>query len=263
MPSVLCLSGLDPSGHSGISADMRALNFLGVRCFPVITVLTVQNEKSFSEMQPVPTEMLQKQLDAILETATPDAVKIGALGSSDIAALVAGFFEDRGIPIVLDPVFVSSTGFNLVDDEMIEIYKHDLFPLARILTPNVQEAERIAGIQVKNIDHGRLACQMIYDLGPKYVLLKGGHLEKNRGTDLFYDGNDFTVLESEEIDVKARGTGCAFSSLIAGCISFGLGPLEAAKRAKTDMARVLTLSARNNSAVLQFQEPPKIKKGGW
>ena len=120
MASVLCIAGLDPSGHAGLSADIRALEFLGVKPLPVASVLTVQNSKSFSEFQPVPIDIIKKQITAILEDEKPRAAKLGILGTAEIANYVSEVLSEAEIPFVTDPVLSSSTGYSLVDEELID-----------------------------------------------------------------------------------------------------------------------------------------------
>ncbi|MCK5024746.1 MAG: bifunctional hydroxymethylpyrimidine kinase/phosphomethylpyrimidine kinase [Thermoplasmata archaeon] len=252
MTSVLCIAGLDPSGHAGLSADIRALEHLDIKPLPIASVLTVQNLNRFLEFQPVPLELIKKQLAAILEDGKPDTAKLGILGTAEIAIYIAETLSEAGIPIITDPVLSSSTGYSLVDDELMDAYKHDIIPVASIVTPNSHEASAITGIEVNNPESAKIACQHIYDLGPKAVLIKGGHFASDRGTDVLYDGSEFYELKSQEIDGNIRGTGCTLSSLIAGYMAKGLETVNAVRHAKHDFTRAFMRSCNGNT--MKFHE---------
>jgi len=128
MASVLCIAGLDPSGHAGLSADIRALEFLGVRSLPVACVLTVQNSASFIEFQPVSPDIIKKQIAAVLEDEKPGAAKLGMLGSAELVHCIVDALSKAEIPIIVDPVLSSSTGHSLVDEELLDAYKQVVFP---------------------------------------------------------------------------------------------------------------------------------------
>jgi hydroxymethylpyrimidine/phosphomethylpyrimidine kinase len=241
MQYVLCIAGLDPSGYSGLSADMRALNFLGVRCMPVASALTIQNLNSFSEFQPVPIEIISKQLNAIFEERKPDAIKIGMLGCAEIASLVADFLDGREIPSVIDPVFASSTGFSFIDEKLLDIYKNELLPVSSIVTPNAHEASILTGIKVNNPESAEQACRLIMNMGVRSVLIKGGHFTESIGTDIFHDSIITHILKGSKMKIKTRGTGCTYSALIAGHLAKELNLLDSVKSAKKDMAKVMEL----------------------
>jgi hydroxymethylpyrimidine/phosphomethylpyrimidine kinase len=241
MPSVLCIAGLDPSGYSGLSADMRALTFLNVRCMPVASTLTVQNLTSFTEFQPVPAEIISKQLNAIFEERKPDAIKIGMLGSAEAASMVADFLDGSGIPSVIDPVFASSTGFSFIEKELLDIYINDLIPVSSIVTPNAHEASVLTGMKVDNPESAEQACKLILNMGARSVLIKGGHFTESVGTDIFHDSNGTHILKGREIKNKYRGTGCTYSALIAGFLAKDLKMPDAVKNAKKEMANVMEL----------------------
>ncbi len=261
MVSVLCIAGLDPSGHAGLSADIRALESLGIKALPIASVLTVQNSKSFSEFQPVPLELIKKQLSAVLEDGKPDIAKLGILGTAEIASYVAEALSKADIPIITDPVLSSSTGYSLVDEELMEAYKNDIFPVASIITPNSHEASVITGLEVTDPESAKIACQHLYDMGPKAVLIKGGHFASGRGTDVLYDGTDFFELKSQEINADIRGTGCTLSSLIAGYMAKGLETVNAVKHAKHDFTKAFMRSSQhgNNMKFHESLSPEKAE----
>ncbi len=258
MTSVLCIAGLDPSGNAGLSADFRALHFLGIRCLPLVTTLTVQNATSFYYHQPVPHKLLSSQLDAIFETEKPCAVKLGVLGNSEIAHLLVDYLSDLSLPLITDPVMNATTGFNLVDDDLFGIYKSDLFPISDMITPNAEEAAAFTGMRIEGTEDAGAACQRLLDLGPKSVLLKGGHFSISRGSDVFLDSSGQHMMEGVELKGNIRGTGCAYSSLIAGYVSLGLGNRDAFIRAKADLNNALTASAGRGLPFLDFFETRHI-----
>jgi len=255
MPTVLCIAGLDPSHHSGLSADKRALNFMGIHCLPVASVVTVQDANTFSEMHHVPPDLIKKQLDAILQKIMPDAIKIGVIGNSDVADLIVEYFSDRKIPMVIDPVFKSTTGFEFIDDCLLDIYKNSLIPLSRILTPNAYEAARITGQNIETLEDAESACRRIFELKPEAVLVKGGHIQGSRGTDIFLDKNGMRHIKTDELDIKVRGTGCTYSSIIAGHLSMGFEAFEAVSKAKLDLHRALLLTCHSGGKTILFEEP--------
>ncbi len=243
MHSVLCISGLDPAGHSGLSADIRALAFLGVRAMPVAATLTVQNLASFSELRPVPADLLSKQIRKVLEEAKPDAVKIGMMANAETARLVADIVRNLDIPAVTDPVFASSSGFNLLDDELLDAYRHGLVPVSALLTPNASEASALTDLEVRNPETAAIACKAIIELGAKAALVKGGHFSESKGTDVFLDSEGKYNLAGQGALQDSRGTGCTYSAMIAGHIARGSGTREAVNRAKKDMARAMDIAA--------------------
>ncbi len=259
MTSVLCIAGLDPSGHAGLSADIRALEFLGVKPLPIASVLTVQNLKSFSEFQPVRLDIIKKQINAILEDEKPGTAKLGILGTAEIASTVAEMLQDAEIPIITDPVLGTSTGYSLADEELMNAYIQDVFSAAYLVTPNSHEASIISGIDVVDPKSARNACQIIFDMGPKAVLVKGGHFQTGRGTDILFDGSEFYEFNGQEVTGEFRGTGCTLSSLIAGYTALGLKVHEAVEKAKDDFVRVLEAASQQCNDIT-FKEPMTPKK---
>jgi len=239
MRSVLCVAGLDPAGHSGLSADMRALAFLGIRVMPVAATLTVQNIDSFIGIHPVDGNLLKSQIEKILEEARPDAVKVGMLGDAHTVGLIAKIVGDMGVPIVTDPVFASSTGFSLLGGSMLDAYKYVLVPVSTLVTPNAYEASALADLDVTGPEAAGKACEAIMGLGAKAVLVKGGHFTDSPGTDVFRDSEGMRLFAGQHAAQRTRGTGCTYSALIAGYLASGLGMRKAVERAKNDMALVI------------------------
>ena len=242
MHYVLCVSGLDPSGGAGLSADFRALQSLEVGCLPVLSASTVQNSKEFVRLQPMDARLVEDQILAALEEMRPGCAKLGLAGSADIARTVAGIMEEQDIRLVVDPILRTSTGHDLAGGTLLETYRDHVLPRAFLVTPNAFEATALTGIEATDIETAKLACGRLKDMGAENVLVKGGHFQSSKGRDVFYDGTDFTELEGERIEGNARGTGCSFAALISGYIAMGLECPEAVRRAKIDMNRVLETS---------------------
>jgi len=263
MASVICLAGLDPSGHAGISADIRALEYLGLRPLPIVSVLTVQNSTSMVEFQPVSMDIISKQYDAVMAEERPAAAKLGILGSAELAEYAVEKLSEAGIPIVTDPVLATSTGHSLVDDELLMAYREAVIPRATVVTPNAHEASVLSGIAVEDPETAREACEIIFKLGPKAVLVKGGHFHRGRATDILYDGKEFHVLEGREIPGELRGTGCTLSSLIAGHIAMGQDIPEAAAKAKQDFVRAIEISSQHGKKITFTDHLDKEKAEVW
>lgn len=251
--SVICVAGIDPSGGAGLAADMRALNFLGLDCCPIASTITAQNSLEFFGQMPVSVEMVESQIDALLpggavsgKTTPPDAtiwnpafagkipkaVKIGLLGNAETIEMLAAKFG--GLPVVVDPVLRSSSGAQLADEKMIEVYREKLFPAATLITPNAHEASALSGIEVTDIESAKSACLALSKFCTG-VLVKGGHFEREKGNDVLFFNGEFHMIEGEDIKGGARGTGCTYSVLIAGYLASGFEVPEAVKRAKIDM----------------------------
>ena len=212
---------------------MRALNFLDVGCFPVVSALTVQNSGRFAALEAVSAELMERQIDAALDEKTPGSVKVGLLANAEQIEMLARKLGN--FLLVVDPVMRSSTGFDIVDDDMLAAYKNTLFPKATLVTPNAYEASELAGSDVTDIESAKRACLAIAELGSRAVLVKGGHFDSEKGTDVLYLDGDFHLLAGAEQETELRGTGCTYSSLIAGYMATGHELLQSAEQAKTHM----------------------------
>jgi len=243
MRSVLCISGLDPAGHSGLAADLRALSYLGIRALPVATALTVQNLDSFMEVNSVSAGILERQVSKVLEELEPDAVKVGMLGCAETASAVARMLGEVGRPIVVDPVLASSSGFTLADEALLRVYREELLPLAAVATPNAPEASILSGTDAVDLQTARTAGQKILRFGAGAVLIKGGHLPDSKGADILCTPSGPVAIEGSSPAHGSRGTGCAYSALIAGHMAMGSDVLSAVRRAKSDMTRVMESNA--------------------
>ncbi|MCC5912523.1 MAG: bifunctional hydroxymethylpyrimidine kinase/phosphomethylpyrimidine kinase [Clostridiaceae bacterium] len=216
MKHLLTIAGSDSSGGAGIQADLKTFCALGTYGMSVITAITAQNTQGVDAVVELDKAMVKAQIDAIFSDITVDAVKIGMVSSSEIIREIKeSLLHWQPSFIVVDPVMVSKSGHHLLQPEAKEALINDLLPIATIATPNIPEAEVILDRKITTLEEMEVAAKDIYKLGPKSVLVKGGHLSGD-AVDVFYDGSTITKLTSLRIDKKnTHGTGCTLSSAIA------------------------------------------------
>lgn len=233
VPRALTIAGSDSGGGAGIQADLKTFAALGVYGLSVVTAVTAQNTIEVAAIAEVPEEVVIAQIDTVLEDIGADAVKVGMLSSTPIIQNTADRLEAWGIPhLVVDPVMISKSGAPLLQPDAVGALKTDLLPLATIVTPNIPEAEVLAGRQIASPAHAQEAAKAIHALGPATVIIKGGHLEGAPVDLVFHDGL-FTPIESERIDTRStHGTGCTFSAAIAAFLAQGIETMEAIRLAK-------------------------------
>lgn len=214
--NVVSIGGLDPSGCAGILADMKTFNAWRVYGLAVITAVTAQNTMQVDSVYPVPLEVIGSQLESILSDIEIHAVKIGMMATAPTIELVAELCKTFQLPhIVVDPVLRSSTGYQFADDKMLAVYKTKLFPLADLVTPNLQEASVFAEMDVTDVLSMKAAAEKIHGYGCKNVIVKGGHLEQ-RAIDVLYDGIRHSIYDAPRIvSTNTRGIGCTFASIMA------------------------------------------------
>lgn len=242
-PAVLTIAGFDPSGGAGIIADIRTFVHFGCRPTAAITSLTFQNSQGVFGATHETAESLRAQILPIIEEFRIDAVKVGMLPTPELVRGVVRFLRDGQLPApVIDPVMQSSSGHRLMEDEAFEVFVTELLPLARLVTPNIPEAEKLAGLNVHDDEDMRQAAARIRELGARAVLIKGGHLKAEssvRGeavpeaVDVLDDDGHVQVFRGHWIDTEpVRGTGCMLSSAIAACLANGLSLNQSIERAR-------------------------------
>ncbi|AGX41748.1 bifunctional hydroxymethylpyrimidine kinase/phosphomethylpyrimidine kinase [Clostridium saccharobutylicum] len=227
----LTIAGSDTCGGAGIQADLKSFSANGVYGMSVITAVTAQNTMGVFGIQDINPEMIEAQVDVIFNDIRVDAIKIGMVSKIESIKSISKSLKKVGkLPmIVLDPVMISKSGFNLLSKDAKETLIHELFPLATLITPNLPEAEEILGIEIKTLDDMKQSALKLKELGPKAVLVKGGHLE-GEATDLLFDGKEFIILPQKRINTThTHGTGCTLSSAIAANLAKGM-TIEAAVR---------------------------------
>lgn len=231
LKTVLIIAGSDPSAGAGIQADLKTISSLGIYGLTAITSITVQNTLGVKAVYPVNPIHFSEQLTVIGEDITIDAVKIGMLYDRTIIEIVADFLQKNNLKnIVLDPVFVSTSGKDLLQPEAVNTAVKKLFPLCRIVTPNIPEAELLSGIGINSEKDIRLSSGIILKSGVENVLIKGGHGNSETCCDYLFDNlNQLAgVFCNSRIDSpNTHGTGCTLSSAIASCIAAGLSVRDA------------------------------------
>jgi len=233
MKTVLSIAGSDCSGGAGIQADLKTFSAHGVFGMSVIVSVVAENTSRVIDIQDITPDMIEKQIDAVFEDIKVDAVKIGMLSQPDsMEAVAAKLRQYTPKNIVIDPVMYAKNGCPLMNPASIDTLIKSIIPLADILTPNIPEAEKIAGIKIADTDDMEKAAAAICQMDCKNVLVKGGHAGGN-ATDILFDGNAFHRFSAGRIDTKnTHGTGCTYSSAIAANLALGLGIREAISRAK-------------------------------
>ena len=231
--TALAIAGSDSSGGAGIQADLKTFSALGVFGMSAITAITAQNTLGVSAIRELDGEIITAQIAAVYEDIAVGAVKIGMLSSAAITQTVTVALRQYGAKhIVVDPVMVSKSGSRLLRPEAMAALKENLFPLAEVVTPNLLEASEIVGFSVTNLQEMEEAARVIHDLGAKYVVIKGGHLD-GAACDILFDGHTFAHFENERINtIHTHGTGCTFSSAIAAGLAKELTIESAVRRAK-------------------------------
>lgn len=231
---VLTIAGSDPSGGAGIQADLKALSANGVFAMSVLTSITAQNTCGVTSVFHLPLDIIEAQLDAIFSDIPVRTIKTGMLATPDIIALVSRkLATQKPEHLIVDPVMVAKGGHALLEEEAISSLKSDLCPLAFLLTPNIHEAEVLSGMTIHTIADARSAAKIIHQLGCRHVLIKGGHLQEQPGTDLLYDGRFFRMYKDEYIQTKnTHGTGCTLASAIAAQLAKGKAITDAIQAAK-------------------------------
>jgi hydroxymethylpyrimidine/phosphomethylpyrimidine kinase len=235
LAKVMTIAGSDSGGGAGIQADLKTCSALGVYATTVITALTAQNTVSVKSIFPVDPSFVTEQIDAIMEDIGTDAAKTGMLDRKEIIHAVAESVKKWRIEkLVVDPVMVAKSGDFLLKSDAVDTLISELLPLAYAVTPNVPEVQRILGdVVIGSVEDMKMAAEHIHRLGPKYVVIKGGHMDGDRVIDLLYDGKRFLTFESSRIRSRnTHGTGCTFSAAIAAFLAKGLETEEAVAKAK-------------------------------
>lgn len=233
MKTALTIAGSDSGGGAGIQADLKTFCALGVYGMSAITAITAQNTCGVTAIRELDTEIIAAQIEAVYQDIPVDAVKIGMLSNDGIIQEVARQLKKHGEnKIVLDTVMVSKSGSHLLKQEAVTALKQFLLPMALVVTPNLLEASVLVGFEVQDRQTMERAAREIYHMGARYVVIKGGHLEK-APCDLLYDGQELLLFEGKRIDTKhTHGTGCTFSSAIAAALAKGQDVKAAVQTAK-------------------------------
>ncbi len=240
MPRVLTVAGSDSGGGAGIQADLKTITCLGGYGMSAITALTAQNTVGVSGIHAVPPPFVAQQIDAVAEDIGIDAAKTGMLGERPIVEAAADCVARHGIrPLVVDPVMVAKSGDLLLQPDAVAAIRERLLPLATVVTPNLHEAAALAGTEVDDVASMRRAARSIRQLGPDWVLVKGGHLEGDP-TDILFDGGEFREVSRPRVDTTdTHGTGCTYSAAIATGLAHGMDVPEAVEWARDALQAAL------------------------
>jgi len=229
----LSIAGSDSSAGAGIQADLKSFSYLGVHGITAVACITAQNTQKVKTIYKVPIEIIEDQLESLFEDFSIAAVKTGMLYDETIAGVVSKKLKSHHIKPVVDPVMVATSGDALTDHSIISSVKQELLPQALMVTANIPEACALTNMEIIQQKDVEKACKKIYKLGPKYVLLKGGHLQDEKVTDILYNGKQFYPFTLPRIpQKKAHGSGCTLSALITGLLALGESPVTAVMKAK-------------------------------
>jgi len=235
MRVAMTIAGSDSSGGAGIQADLKTFQALGVFGTSAVTAVTVQNTQKVYDIQEMRPQIVHEQITCLFADMPIRVVKIGMVASVGLIEAIADALNAIKAlpPVILDPVMISKSGYALLQPDARAALVHHLFPLARVVTPNLPEAEALLNQKIDTIDGMQAAARKISALGADRVVIKGGHLGQGDATDVLYDGKSYKLLTSQRIDtVNTHGTGCTFSSAIAAYMARGKAFADAVTLAK-------------------------------
>jgi hydroxymethylpyrimidine/phosphomethylpyrimidine kinase len=237
---VLIVAGSDSGGGAGIQADIKTVSALGGFAMTAITALTAQNTFGVFGVHPVPPDFIIQQMRVVLDDIGADAIKIGMLGSAEIVHAVADFLACLDIPIVLDPVMISTSGSALLDAPGALAVKERLLAMATVLTPNLREAEALTGLRIDGLAAMEQAAGLLLGAGARNVLLKGGHLAGDALIDLLVGEDGRAEFRHTRIETRhTHGTGCTLASAIAAGLARGMALADAVGRAHDYVQRAI------------------------
>ncbi|UQB69806.1 bifunctional hydroxymethylpyrimidine kinase/phosphomethylpyrimidine kinase [Epilithonimonas zeae] len=267
-PSVLTIAGFDGSGGAGIQADIKTFSALGCYATSVLTALPVQNTMGVRKIYPIPIEAVADQIEAVMDDIVPQSIKIGMVHTPELVETIVNTLNKYPkIPIVFDPVMVATSGHRLIEEETIHTIIEKLFPLADIITPNMDEASILAGMEVKTLDDMQVAGKKILQFGCRNILLKGGHQESSTVTSIFFNEKENqTSFETEKFITKnTHGSGCTLSSAIAAYLARGEELDKSVALAQHYVFEAIkhgkdVLTGRGNGPLNHFFNPHKLIK---
>jgi hydroxymethylpyrimidine/phosphomethylpyrimidine kinase len=234
LPRALSIAGSDSCGGAGIQADLKTFTALKVYGMTAITSITAQNTQGVTDIHDVPAETVAKQIDAVVNDIGVDAVKTGMLSNAAIVEAVADRLSTHAVQgYILDPVMISESGHRLLQEDAVDALKTKLIPLALVITPNIAEAEVLTGGTISTIADMEDAAKRLFDLGPGYVLVKGGHMGGDQAIDILYDGIQCYPFAGPRIATpNTHGTGCTYGAAITAYFAKGFDLSEAIGKAK-------------------------------
>lgn len=267
-PSVLSIAGFDGSGGAGIQADMKTISALGCFATSVLTALPVQNTTGVKAIYNIPYQAVQEQIVCIMNDIFPDAIKIGMVHTSELVDIIASTLQSfPKTPLVFDPVMVATSGHKLIEDDTIQRIVEKLFPIADIITPNLDEAAVLTQMPINTVNEMYIAGEKIKALGARSLLLKGGHLKTAQLTSLYF-AEDGSVHEFhfEKYDThNTHGSGCTLSSAIASYLAQGQSLLDAVTHGQDYVQQAIyhgkdVLIGKGNGPLNHFFNPQQLIK---
>ncbi|QQN76999.1 MULTISPECIES: bifunctional hydroxymethylpyrimidine kinase/phosphomethylpyrimidine kinase [Streptomyces] len=232
-PRVLTVAGSDSGGGAGIQADLKTMLALGTHGMSVLTAVTAQNSLGVQGAWPLPAEAIRAQFRSVADDIGVQAVKTGMLGTAETVRTVAALLEGVGVPVVVDPVGVSKHGDRLLDADAVHAVREVLLPAATVVTPNLDEVAQLTGVRVTAESGLRAAAEAILAYGPRWALIKGGHLPGGDAVDLLTDGSaEHWLRAPRHSNRHTHGTGCTLASALACELARGATLPDAARTAK-------------------------------
>lgn len=232
-PVALTIAGSDSGGGAGIQADLKTFHAFGVFGTTAVTALTAQDTTGVHAVQEADPDIVAAQIRAVMDDLRPSAVKTGMLANRVLVRCVARTLRDGRLPpLIVDPVMVAASGDRLLETRAVDVLREELFPIATLVTPNLDEAEILSGVRARDAEGMREAALRIAETGSSAVLIKGGHLEEAEIVDLLYDGREWHEWRNPRIGAGPRhGTGCTLSAAIAAGVALGRDLAEAVEEA--------------------------------
>jgi hydroxymethylpyrimidine kinase / phosphomethylpyrimidine kinase / thiamine-phosphate diphosphorylase len=240
--NVLSIAGSDPSSGAGIQGDIKTFTALGAYGLGAITALTSQNSSKFFKSEPVSSEIIKSQIRSVLSDFKIDAIKIGMVYDKKTIKTIHSELKNLKIPIVLDPIFESTTGGTLLRADAFSDFKKLLIPLSYVITPNVPEAGRMAGMKIKSWSDAKKVALKINSMGAKNVIIKGGHMQDDKVTDLLLENKKFHIFSQKRLPRESHGGGCIFSAALCVNIAKGKSLPES-----TSLAQKISFESIKNS----------------
>lgn len=249
--NILTIAGSDSGGGAGIQADLKTITVLRAFGMSVITALTAQNGEGVTGIHPVPADFVALQYRTIMDGFKVNAAKTGMLMNSEIMEALAELLPERDFPLVVDPVCVSQSGHTLLEESDLFTLRKKILPLADLITPNIPEAEALAGFPIKDLDGVKSAIKALQGMGAKNVLIKGGHFEESETPNGSRSMTDWLGLEGGQVlslthrrvyTTNNHGTGCTLSAAIATCLGQGYKLEESVRRAQDFLVRAMEQS---------------------
>ncbi|AKG74778.1 bifunctional hydroxymethylpyrimidine kinase/phosphomethylpyrimidine kinase [Salinicoccus halodurans] len=245
-PIALTVAGTDPTGGAGVLADSKAFHSRGVYGMAAVTSLTAQNTRGVQDVYNIPAEFLERQLHSIFSDEVPHAMKSGMIATVEMMEVIMETVEKYDIPYVIDPVMIATSGDALIEERSIEFLRDSLLPVAMNVTPNIHEAEKITGQEIRGEADVRKAAKIfLKELGLQSVIIKGGHLDGD-AVDYLFTGDDEVAVGESRIDTKhTHGTGCTFSAVITAELAKGKTMEESFRTAK----KYITSAIKNSPGI--------------